>query len=476
MTIKDIELRSGMTRANIRYYESLGLLSPARGENGYRDYSEADLDTLLKIKLLRSLEVSLEDIGALSRGEAELPEVLARQMDTLELKEQELTQARELCRQMRSDAVDYHSLDAEHYLDLMRVRSSAMAQARERDRVESAPVPIRRFFARGLDGFIYSTLLNGFLLLCGVNISRLGSGIELLISIIGVLLMLFIEPLLLRSWGTTPGKWLMGLYVRCYDGTKPDYYEGVFRTWNVIRYGEGFYIPFYNLYRLYKSCIACDDGEELPWEEDCIVLMRDEKPWRWAALVGGYALCFAVLLGGSILNVLPPNRGELSVAEFVENYNDYARFATDSVYELTVEGNFERPPQPGHVAIVEIMPADNPTFSFTEENGVLTGFTIEVETNSPNKWPQSCASEISIAAQSYIYATSGGMFSKDLDRLVDQLNERPFEDFSFNIRGYNLQADYEYSGYSYTGSGFLWPGNDTEQHHYSMVFSLRPQK
>ena len=87
MTVKDIELRSGMTRANIRYYESLGLLSPAREENGYRDYGEADLDILLKIKLLRSLEVSLEDIGALSRGERELSDVLARQMDVLEAKE-----------------------------------------------------------------------------------------------------------------------------------------------------------------------------------------------------------------------------------------------------------------------------------------------------------------------------------------------------------------------------------------------------
>lgn len=64
MTIKDIEARSEMSRANIRYYESLGLLTPARKENSYRDYSQSDLDTLLKIKLLRSLDVSLDDIAA----------------------------------------------------------------------------------------------------------------------------------------------------------------------------------------------------------------------------------------------------------------------------------------------------------------------------------------------------------------------------------------------------------------------------
>ena len=55
MNIKEIEERSGLTRANIRYYEQEGLLAPARRENKYRDYSEEDLETLLRIALLRSL-------------------------------------------------------------------------------------------------------------------------------------------------------------------------------------------------------------------------------------------------------------------------------------------------------------------------------------------------------------------------------------------------------------------------------------
>ena len=42
MTIKEIELRSGMDRANIRFYEKEGLLSPRYLDNGYRDYTEDD--------------------------------------------------------------------------------------------------------------------------------------------------------------------------------------------------------------------------------------------------------------------------------------------------------------------------------------------------------------------------------------------------------------------------------------------------
>ena len=51
MTSKEMEARSGVARANIRYYEAEGLLTPARRKNGYRDYSEADLELLEKIKL-----------------------------------------------------------------------------------------------------------------------------------------------------------------------------------------------------------------------------------------------------------------------------------------------------------------------------------------------------------------------------------------------------------------------------------------
>ena len=59
MTSKEIELRSGVPRANIRYYEAEGLLSPQRAKNGYREYSEIDMEKLEKIKLLRRLGVSV---------------------------------------------------------------------------------------------------------------------------------------------------------------------------------------------------------------------------------------------------------------------------------------------------------------------------------------------------------------------------------------------------------------------------------
>ena len=89
MTIKEMEDRTGMERANIRFYEKEGLLSPSRLANGYRDYSEEDVETLMRIKLLRSLRMPLEDIRALQLSEKTLS-------DTLRMHLQRLTEEKEL--------------------------------------------------------------------------------------------------------------------------------------------------------------------------------------------------------------------------------------------------------------------------------------------------------------------------------------------------------------------------------------------
>ena len=93
MTIKEIEELAGMPRANIRYYEAEGLVSPTRSENGYRDYSKEDLSILKKIKLLRSLHMSMEEIKALHTGEQELSVVLEQQIKKLSAEKENLDKA-----------------------------------------------------------------------------------------------------------------------------------------------------------------------------------------------------------------------------------------------------------------------------------------------------------------------------------------------------------------------------------------------
>lgn len=57
MRIQELEQRTSLDRATIRYYEREGLINPKRNENGYREYVPEDVQQLLKIKLLRKLEM-----------------------------------------------------------------------------------------------------------------------------------------------------------------------------------------------------------------------------------------------------------------------------------------------------------------------------------------------------------------------------------------------------------------------------------
>ena len=54
MKINEVEAAVGVTKKNIRFYEEEGLISPSREPgNGYRSYSQADVERLRRIKLLR---------------------------------------------------------------------------------------------------------------------------------------------------------------------------------------------------------------------------------------------------------------------------------------------------------------------------------------------------------------------------------------------------------------------------------------
>lgn len=45
----------------IRYYEEIGLVRPARADNGYRDYSDSDVHRLKFVQRARSLGFSIEE-------------------------------------------------------------------------------------------------------------------------------------------------------------------------------------------------------------------------------------------------------------------------------------------------------------------------------------------------------------------------------------------------------------------------------
>lgn len=117
MKINEVEERVGIAKRNIRFYEKEGLLTPARNsENGYRDYGEEDVRTLEKIKLLRKLDVPLEEIRRLQQGLLTLDDVLRRHIIQLRRKEEDLATTEALCRRLSDTGGSLSSLDAGAWL------------------------------------------------------------------------------------------------------------------------------------------------------------------------------------------------------------------------------------------------------------------------------------------------------------------------------------------------------------------------
>lgn len=66
MQIRELSERTEVSSKTIRYYEEVGLLPPAiRKPNGYRDYSDADVQRLKLVAGARRLDFSLEEIREL---------------------------------------------------------------------------------------------------------------------------------------------------------------------------------------------------------------------------------------------------------------------------------------------------------------------------------------------------------------------------------------------------------------------------
>ncbi|MEU9733095.1 HEAT repeat domain-containing protein [Streptomyces sp. NPDC048002] len=64
MLIGEVARRSGVSARMLRHYESLGLVRPtARSGSGYREYSDDDIRRVFHIESLRSLGLSLRDVG-----------------------------------------------------------------------------------------------------------------------------------------------------------------------------------------------------------------------------------------------------------------------------------------------------------------------------------------------------------------------------------------------------------------------------
>jgi len=87
MKIGDVAARTSVAPRMIRYYEQQGLLAAPRAENGYRTYTDEDVDRVARIAALvhagvttRLVKVLLDAEAAAARGQETCPLAVAEQL------------------------------------------------------------------------------------------------------------------------------------------------------------------------------------------------------------------------------------------------------------------------------------------------------------------------------------------------------------------------------------------------------------
>lgn len=118
MSIHEVCSIVGLTRKSIRYYESVGLLSPKRNKNNdYRIYDDEDIKTLKIIKFLRELDVSIEDLRKLKNNCLTLQDVLKDRINKIEREEENYHKIKNMCLEIIKKNETLKTLDVEEYFN-----------------------------------------------------------------------------------------------------------------------------------------------------------------------------------------------------------------------------------------------------------------------------------------------------------------------------------------------------------------------
>ena len=378
MLIRDLESRTGLDRATIRYYEKEGLITPIRQENGYREYSQEDCENLLKIKLLRQLGMPLFKIKELQEGRADFTAAMESQLKQLEQQLQRTQQTMEVCSRIRQSESSYAGLNAAYYLSLLEqpyALKPVLPAFRESVRRERHPW--RRYIARMIDIAIVTGVLE-FIIIVILRIRPYN--FSFVVNYVGLFLCVPVYAFCLHKWGTTPGKFVFGLRVESVNGGRLSMTDAMWREFNVLRFGMGYGIPFYELWREYKSYKQYMDEAAVDYDEDSEYFCDEfdrKKKIQLTVLILAHVILTIFMINDQMK---PHFRGDLTVAEFASNYNDYIAEHEDELF------NSERMNEKGEWTsynnVLQIdfsgdMDDQNATFEFHLEQGSITAISYK---------------------------------------------------------------------------------------------------
>ncbi|MEU6248556.1 MerR family transcriptional regulator [Glycomyces sp. NPDC047010] len=144
MLIGEVARRSGVSTRMLRHYDNLGLVRPTgRTTGGYREYADADIRRIFHVESLRTLGLSLRQIGAVLDDPGFAPAALIA--DLTAAAEARLAREQELLKRLKAvDASDPEGWeDVLRIVELLRGLASPSAARRQQAALEAElPAPL----------------------------------------------------------------------------------------------------------------------------------------------------------------------------------------------------------------------------------------------------------------------------------------------------------------------------------------------
>lgn len=322
--------------------------------------------------------------------------------------------------------------------------------------------PWRRLFARCFDFAVYKALWSLFLaLVLDVNILSRSGGASLLDAAVAVVLMLLLEPALLHWFGTTPGKWLLGLRVADFEDGRLTYAAGFERVWCVLTEGWGWIIPFRILWSGSADRPSAWKGEAGRWEEESVLTAAGTRWWRWLLLASGYLGLTALLLGAAVLSARPAHRGGLTIPEYAENYNELAEYYdVESDLRMDSAGNFYTVESDVIQAENLLLPEEWPQLAYTlDEAGCIETVELSFALQGGEYWQSVYMEERYLL----VWAMNAEP-SPEQTLFAEYIGEDPYRSFVYQGYETRIVCDLQYEGYrTFPALAMLVPEDGAEQ-------------
>lgn len=341
--------------------------------------------------------------------------------------------------------------------------------------------PWRRFFARRMDQGICQLLIYAWIGLgAGKNLLLLGQLAHFFVGYAAFVLLVFLEPLCLVLFASTPGKAIFRLRVEALGGGKLSYGTALQRAGSAICYGMGLGIPLVELVCLWKSYKRCSRGEVQPWDVGCVYRAKPALGFAVLPILAAYTAFLLLIYALVGAQQLAPNRGSLTLADFAENYRYYAAyFEMDSDgWRLGDDGKWEKKPPEhnayaGTATVVSFGPEQPPApLAFVSEGGVLQSVSTSIEYEGGerlvllNHEEQSLLLALSlVGAQKEL-----GPLSFPVQRLISLLPDGTKTQDRLEIGGVSILYERDDTDYQLADRGLLFAKEEGEQLRHFRVF------